>query len=169
MIRVLTISEVGKAAKSGGRFSTSPKVIVAGVAIVAVGATAGVVATRGQARSTISARSSPGVPAAAGPPAATLTLMNWYALVVKPNHKKVVLEHLKTAGFQACLALYRARHRWCGSHKGVDPAPLPRLRLLPLLLPRPRGRPPSPSLAAVVSAGPNPAPVPAREIAAIEA
>ena len=56
VIRVLTIQEVAKAARRGGGFWRSPKVIVAGVAIVAAGATAGVVATSGQSKPTISAQ-----------------------------------------------------------------------------------------------------------------
>jgi transcription antitermination factor NusG len=94
---------------------------------------------------------------------------NWYALVVKPNHEKVVFEHLKTAGFEASLALYRIRRRWSDRIKELNLPIFPgyvfcrfsyRSRVAILRIPGVRS---------IVSAGRNPAPVPAREIAAIEA
>ncbi len=55
VIRVLAIHE-SKACKVAGTFWHSPKVIVAGVAIVAAGTTAGVLATRGSSTPSISAQ-----------------------------------------------------------------------------------------------------------------
>jgi transcription antitermination factor NusG len=94
---------------------------------------------------------------------------NWYALVVKPNHEKAVLAHLKAADFEASLALYRARRRWSDRIKEVTLPLFPgyvfchfsyegRLAVLRI-----------PGVRSIVSAGPNLAPIPAREIAAIEA
>ncbi len=94
---------------------------------------------------------------------------NWYALVVKPNHEKAVLDHLRAADFEASLALYRARRRWSDRIKEVTLPLFPgyvfcrfsyRARVAVLRIPGVRS---------IVSAGPNPAPIPAREIAAIEA
>ena len=94
---------------------------------------------------------------------------NWYALVVKPNHEKAVLDHLRAADFEASLALYRARRRWSDRIKEVTLPLFPgyvfcrfscRGRVAVLRIPGVRS---------IVSAGPNPEPIPAREIAAIEA
>jgi transcription antitermination factor NusG len=95
--------------------------------------------------------------------------LSWYALVAKPKQEKVVLGHLKTAGFEASLILYRARRRWSDRIKEVTLPLFPgyvfcrfsyRNRVAVLRIPGVRS---------IVRAGPNPAPIPAREIAAIEA
>jgi transcription antitermination factor NusG len=95
--------------------------------------------------------------------------LSWYALVVKSNHEKAVLEHLKTAGWEASLPLYRARRRWSDRIKEVALPLFPgyvfcrfsyaaRVTVLRI-----------PGVRSIVGAGPHPAPIPAREIAVIEA
>ena len=95
--------------------------------------------------------------------------LEWYALVVKPNHEKAVFEHLLTTGAEAALPLYRSRRRWSDRIKEITLPLFPgyvfcrfsyrsRVRILRM-----------PGVRSVVSAGPKPAPIQAREIEAIEA
>jgi transcription antitermination factor NusG len=95
--------------------------------------------------------------------------LEWYALVVKSNHEKAVLEHLSVGGVETVLPLYRSRRRWSDRIKEVTLPLFPgyvfsrfsyrsRVRVLRV-----------PGVRSVVSAGLKPAPIPAREIEAIGA
>jgi transcription antitermination factor NusG len=95
--------------------------------------------------------------------------VEWYALVVKPNHEKAVFEHLTTTGVEAVLPLYRSRRRWSDRTKEVTLPLFPgyvfsrfaysgRVRVLRV-----------PGVRTVVCAGLKPAPIPAGEIEAVEA
>lgn len=95
--------------------------------------------------------------------------LDWYALVVKPNHEKAVCEHLKAAGLVAYVPLYRSRHHWSDRYKEVQLPLFPgygfcrfsyRSRVCVLRIP---------GIHSIVTAGHNPAPIPASEIDAIDA
>lgn len=45
---------------------------------------------------------------------------NWFALRVKPRHDKSVSVTLRNHGFEECLPLYRARHKWADRFKIVE-------------------------------------------------
>jgi transcription antitermination factor NusG len=94
--------------------------------------------------------------------------VNWYALLVKPNHEKVVFEHLRVAGVDASLPLYRDRRRWSDRIQEVTLPLFPgyvfsrfsydsRVRVLRI-----------PSVRSIVGSGRDPAPIPDSEIAAVE-
>ena len=95
--------------------------------------------------------------------------LEWYALVVKPNHEKAVFDHLSVSGMKAVLPLCRSRRRWSDRIKEITVPLFPgyvfcrfsfrsRVRVLRV-----------PGVRSVVSAGLKPAPIPAQEIEAIEA
>src|ERR1700693_2548659 len=44
----------------------------------------------------------------------------WFALRVRPRHDKTVSLTLRNNGFEECLPLYRARHKWADRFKIVD-------------------------------------------------
>jgi transcription antitermination factor NusG len=44
----------------------------------------------------------------------------WFALRVRPRHDKTVSLTLRNNGFEECLPLYRARHKWADRFKMVD-------------------------------------------------
>src|ERR1035441_3489792 len=52
--------------------------------------------------------------------------MNWFALVVKPQHEKAVAEQLQAKALEHYLPLYRARRRWSDRMKAVDLPLFPR-------------------------------------------
>lgn len=44
----------------------------------------------------------------------------WFALRVRPRHDKTVSLTLRNSGFEECLPLYRARHKWADRFKIVE-------------------------------------------------
>ncbi len=46
--------------------------------------------------------------------------LSWFALRVRPRHDKTVSLTLRNNGFEECLPLYRARHKWADRFKMVD-------------------------------------------------
>ncbi len=94
--------------------------------------------------------------------------LEWYALVVKPNHEKAVFEHLSVSAHEVVLPLYRSRRRWSDRFKEVTLPLFPgyvfcrfsyrsRVRVLRV-----------PSVRSIVMAGSEPAPIPAREIETLQ-
>jgi transcription antitermination factor NusG len=52
--------------------------------------------------------------------------MNWFALVVKPQHEKAVAEQLRAKELEQYVPLYRARRRWSDRMKTVELPLFPR-------------------------------------------
>jgi transcription antitermination factor NusG len=50
----------------------------------------------------------------------SLDRLLWFALRVRPRHDKAVSLTLRNNGFEECLPLYRARHKWADRFKMVD-------------------------------------------------
>ncbi|HEX3742747.1 MAG TPA: UpxY family transcription antiterminator [Bryobacteraceae bacterium] len=46
--------------------------------------------------------------------------MEWYALIVKPQHEKAVAEQLRYKGLETYLPLYRSRRRWSDRVKTIE-------------------------------------------------
>lgn len=94
--------------------------------------------------------------------------LNWYALVVMPQHERAVAGHLETLGFETFVPLYRTRRKWSDRVKLVE-APLFRgytfarfsadERLKPLRIPGVRS---------IVSVAARPAPIPVDQINAVK-
>jgi transcription antitermination factor NusG len=93
----------------------------------------------------------------------------WFALRVRPRHDKSVSMTLRNNGFEECLPLYRARHKWADRFKTVELPLFPGyvfcrfnpLRLVPILN--------TPGVMDVVRAGRTLLPVEDREIGDLQA
>lgn len=46
--------------------------------------------------------------------------MHWFALTVKPQHERAVVEQLRFKGLESYLPLYRSRRRWSDRVKTID-------------------------------------------------
>jgi transcription antitermination factor NusG len=94
--------------------------------------------------------------------------VDWYALLVKPQHEKTVHQHLALLGRDSVVPLYHTRRRWSGRIRELDLplfpgyvfcrlAPGEKLALLSVS-----------GVRSIIAAGNTPASIPDSEIAAIQ-
>ena len=95
--------------------------------------------------------------------------MNWFALVVKPQHEKAVAEQLQAKALEHYLPLYRARRRWSDRTKAVELPLFPRYVFCRFGFEQRLKVLSTPSIVCIVSFGGKPAPVSETELDAVRA
>src|ERR1035437_1084051 len=95
--------------------------------------------------------------------------MNWFALVVKPQHEKAVAEQLQAKALEHYLPLYRARRRWSDRTKAVDLPLFPRYVFCRFGFEQRLKELSTPSIVCIVSFGRKPAPLSETDLHAVQA
>jgi transcriptional antiterminator NusG len=95
--------------------------------------------------------------------------MNWFALTVKPQHEKAVLQQLEVKDLEGYSPFYRARRRWSDRIQPVELPLFPRYVFCRFTFEQRLKVLSSPGVHGIVGFGGKPCPVSEDEIAAVKA